>query len=385
MKLIKILNLIYQTPKLLAAALLFLFTISFAISAGTTYLYISHKKPQSQTQSTNQIQPISEPLTIDWESDELKQFDKKTSYNFLLLGYGGAGHSGGGLSDVLILVHLDTINKKIAYISIPRDLWVNLSGIGDRKINAAFALGSKNTADYPDEEPETAALLAGGNAASQAVSSITGLPVDYFAAVSFFGFQGLIDELKGITVDVPVGFTDQFYPIRGRELELCGFTPEQTTAMTATMSGFTLERQFKCRYEELVFNQGPTQMNGETALKFTRSRHSNQHGGDFARSQRQQALLTGIKNKLISLDALTNPVNIYQQITKTVQTNLDLEATKAISTLITSPEEYQTINIGLSTENVLKNSKSSAGAFILISKTNNWQSVADYIQQQLNK
>ena len=56
----------------------------------------------------------------------------------LLLGYGGAGHQGGYLSDVIHIVHLDFAKQKTALISIPRDLWVSLPNGTERKINAAY-------------------------------------------------------------------------------------------------------------------------------------------------------------------------------------------------------------------------------------------------------
>jgi len=281
----------------------------------------------------------------------------------LLLGYGGKGHPGGSLSDVIILVRVNPVTKKITYISIPRDLWIAQE---NNKLNTYYAKG-------------------GGNAAKVAVSMITGLPVDYYAAVSFEGFEKAIDTIGPITVKVPVTFDDYFYPVKGLENELCGKSGEETTALSETLSGFELEKQFPCRYEQLHFNKGEQEMNGKTALKFVRSRHSDQHGGDFARSERQQAVLEGIRNKLFSPDNILEIPKFMEAINNSISTDLTLQFFEQFILKTGDLGQYETIKVQLTKDNVLVNGHGPQGQYTLQPKAgaDNYAEIHLYIGGQI--
>lgn len=78
------------------------------------------------------------------------------------------------------------------------------------------------------------------------------------------------------------------------------------------------------------FDAGLQVMDGETALKFVRSRHSEQHGGDFGRSQRQQALLAAVKNKLFTPAGLLQLIPTALRMTNYVQTDVTPEKLKRL-------------------------------------------------------
>jgi anionic cell wall polymer biosynthesis LytR-Cps2A-Psr (LCP) family protein len=280
-------------------------------------------------------------------------------FNLLLLGQGDPSHEGSNLTDSIMVLHLDTNSKTASLIFIPRDLWVGY------KINEAY---SKD----------------GLKLAEQAVSFVTSLPIENAILIDFNGFTQVIDSLGGIEVLVAKGFDDYYYPIQGKELEICDKTPEEVAQLSATLSGFELEKQFPCRYEHIHFEAGKTQMDGATALKFARSRHSAQSGSDFARGERQQAILIGIKDKLLSLDALKNVDELFEQMIELVKTDLDLETTKATAALIVNPEKYEISQIIPSEENVLVAAKSARGQAILLPKAgeNDWDSFRDFIKNQ---
>jgi len=281
----------------------------------------------------------------------------KGQFNLLLLGQGDPSHEGSNLTDSMMVLHLDTKSKTASLIFIPRDLWVGY------KINEAY---SKD----------------GLKLAKEAVSFVTGLPIQNAILIDFNGFVQAIDSLGGIEVTVAQTFDDYYYPIQGKELEICDKSPEEVAQLSATLSGFELEKQFPCRYEDLHFEAGKTHLNGATALKFARSRHSAQSGSDFARGQRQQAILIGLKDKLLSLDALKNVDQFFKQMVKLVKTDLDLEGARAIAVLIIDPQEYKISQIIPSEENVLVASKSPRGQAILLPKAgeNNWDSFRDFIR-----
>ncbi len=245
-------------------------------------------------------------------------------------------------------------------IAIPRDIWVD-----NFKINAAYTVSVEAT--------------------KQAVEKVTGLPVDYYAAVDFSRFESAINALGGISVDVPVAFDDFFYPVKGLENELCGMTPEKMAEIHRLYSGFDLEKQFACRYEHLHFDTGLQLMDGATALKFIRSRHSAEHGGDFARGVRQQAVLTALRNKLISLDALKNIDEFLTEFSQLIVSDITEADVVELLSHTGNPADYSSTNININTDNYLKNSTSSDGQYILIPNRGigNWEEVHTFIKQGL--
>lgn len=317
---------------------------------------------------------------------ELLDQNKDKAVNLLLLGYGGAGHSGGYLTDVIKLANINPLSKQVSIISIPRDLWVPIPVRSDQpewqKINAAYAIGMDDT--YPLKQTQFRGVEGARRLISEVVNTVTGLKVDYVVAIDFSGFEDLIDQLGGIEVNVPVSFTDSYYPIKGRENDLCGMSPQEVAEVHQKYSGFELEKQFACRYETLEFRAGPTKMDGTTALKFVRSRHSGEHGGDFARADRQAAVLAAIKNKALSLGALDDLPAFWAIYKQFVHTDLTAEAVLAFLTKYPEVVDYEVKNILLTTDNTLKPSTSSVGAYILIPKagSGNWLEIQDYILRE---
>jgi len=315
--------------------------------------------------------------------------EKEGEVNILLLGYGGAGHDGGTLTDTIIILHINNKDKKAKLISIPRDLWLPIPVDWERttynKINAAYAIGLDDK-KYPNKKPEFRGEAGGGALTKYAASVVTGLPIKYFIAVDFGGLTKIIDLLGGVEVDVPRAFDDYFYPVKGKELELCGKSAEEVVQINSQYSGFELEKQFTCRYEHLHFDKGKQTMTGETALKFVRSRHSETYGGDFARSERQYALLLGIKDKLLSFKAAGKTNVILDKLTQNVRTDMDKNAISSIITFIGDSSEYQIGAIHLTEDNVLKSGTGPAGEFILIPRDgqNNWNGIRNFIKNGLN-
>jgi len=192
--------------------------------------------------------------------------------NILLLGIGGEGHEGGTLTDTIILASLRPGADKdspgeVALFSIPRDFIVKLpDGLDYRKINSAYAYGNL-------KEPEVGAKWA-----REAVEEWTGEEIPYYAVIDFAGFEQAIDDVGGIDVYIENSFTDSSYPDNR-----FGYLPT------------------------LSFKEGLEHMNGERALQYVRSRHgTNGEGSDFARSKRQQKILSSFKEKITQLRISTS-------------------------------------------------------------------------------
>ena len=312
----------------------------FVIGFGVPYLAFNFgkvftKNPFRQILPTPNIYAKATPKPID----QINQ--SKGTYNVLLLGYGGDGHDGALLTDSIIVIHVDTITKKAALISIPRDLWVS----GNHKINAAGINGFQNSGPV--------------------VQNVIGLPINYYVSVDFGGFIKIIDDLGGITVQVPKTFDDPFYPITGQENNVCGYSNDQVNALKAQYSGTALEEQFPCRFEHLHFDVGSANLDGVTALKFSRSRHGD---SDFGRSLRQFAVLTGVENKLISLNATGKLNDIINTVSQIVRTDLDAGTIKSLIAVFGDPKAYTIKQIQLTTDNVLNQGTAADGEYILYPK-----------------
>ena len=224
--------------------------------------------------------------------------------NILMLGMGGAGHEGPYLTDTIIIASIKPSTKKVAMISIPRDLLVEIPGYGWWKINNANAFGEqKNSKD-------------GGLLVKETVSKTFDMPIHYYVRIDFAGFEKIIDDLDGLKVEVENSFTDYQYPTN----------------------------DFK--YQVVSYEEGLQTMDGDAALKFVRSRHGdNGEGSDFARSKRQQKIISAFKERVFSYSFLLSPRKI-SKMTKRLTDHLrtDLEPWELVK-LAQLAENVDTENI----------------------------------------
>ncbi len=206
--------------------------------------------------------------------------EKKTATeNFLIAGIGWLGHPGGELTDSLMLAKADSKKQTVTILSIPRDLYVAYGKNSAGKINALYPMGKSS--------------WSGINLLAEKVTEITGEPIDHFVVIDFSGFKWIVDALGWVTVDVPADIYDREYPNENWWYEI-----------------FSLKKWVQ-------------ELDGKTALKFARSRHST---SDFDRSERQQLLIKAIKDKALSLDIITNP-NKISNILDSVRNNISTDLT----------------------------------------------------------
>jgi len=282
--------------------------------------------------------------------DRMVEGEEEDRINFLLLGIGGGGHDGPLLTDTIILASLQPSTKKIAMMSIPRDLLVDIPDYGKSKINHAYAVSEA-------AEPKT-----GGRVLAQVLEDVFILPIHYYARIDFAGFEEFIDSIGGVTIDVENTLEDPRYPIPGKE--------------NATTSE---------RYEHLVIQEGIRYMNGETALKYVRSRMGyGLEGGDFARSKRQQKVLMAIKEKIISPSTIFSVSKIsaaMELLDDHIDTNMELwemlrlyDITKEISS-----SDISTIVLDDSPSGVLQ-ANMYGEAFVLTPKTGDWSELRQIAQ-----
>lgn len=349
----------------LAALIIFIFVATTIATA--TFLLNNSKQnnlpgePLESPLSTTapEITPTPAPET------PLPVETKPFTLNLLLLGKGGEGHSGGHLSDSIILAVINPLSLKISLISIPRDTYVEVSQPKKwMKINNAFAVSPTD--------------------AKIAVASVTGQNVDYYISIDFDRFIRLIDYLGGINVNIPGAFTDPFYPIKGEENNICGKSVEELERVHKLYSGFELEKQFTCRYETLSFPQGQFFMDGQTTLKFLRSRHSAQNGSDFARIQRSVAVLTSLYATINQKLTSTDINSLFTTLRNFVQTDLTINILNAFTSQYPGTNQYTIAPLPLESS-LFKNAVSSSGEYILepTAGRGGWGPIQDYINSRL--
>ncbi len=206
--------------------------------------------------------------------------------NMLFFGVGGAGHDGPQLSDSIILASFRPSTNKVALLSLPRDMAVTIPGYGVRKINHANAYGE-------EQNPGK-----GGEFAKDVISQVLDEPIHYYTRVDFNAFEEIVDTLGGLSITIDQTFIDETYPT----------------------DNFGVQT--------IVFESGTELMDGRRALQYARSRHgSHGEGSDFARAQRQQKILTALRNKILTPTTIINPKKItalFNTLKKHVDTDLNL-------------------------------------------------------------
>ena len=168
------------------------------------------------------------------------------------------GRADANRSDSLLLVHLDPGTHRISYLSIPRDLRVEIPGVGTSKINSANQIGGP------------ALTLA-------TVKALTGLPIDHVIVVDFDGFRELIDAIGGIEVNVQKAILSNRFD--------CPYKPARCAG-----------------WEGWRFEKGPQRMDGQRALVYSRIR-TNQldpSDTDITRGNRQQIVADAAGSEIAS-------------------------------------------------------------------------------------
>ncbi len=298
-------------------------------------------------------QPHVQATFADWEEhsflenivrlissdDKLLKGEAEGRINIMLLGMGGALHDGPYLTDTIMMVSLNPQTNEVSILSVPRDMAVEIPGIGVTKINSANAYGEAR-------QKGTGAALA-----SEVLEKTLNLPIHYFIRIDFSGFIGLVDQLGGLKIDVPTAFTDNEYP------------------------------DDKGNIQTISFSAGEQLLSGERVLQYVRSRHgTNGEGSDFARARRQQQVLIAAKEKVLKLSNFLNPqllVKLYQTFSQNIETNIDtweiIKMSRIYKDLDTSTISH--IVLDSNTNRLLKDARGANGAYLLVPRSGSYLSI----------
>lgn len=207
------------------------------------------------------------------------------------------------LTDTIIVAVLNNHTQQITLLPIPRDLWIDTL---KTKINALYYYGEL-------EESTT-----GIEFATDVISELLDLPIHYTFVINLQTLELVINTIGGITIDVPSKFTDDKFP--KSDVDITKVTDPDLL------------------YETITFSEGPTHMNGVTALKYIRSRSSTDltQGTDQARSDRQLSLINSILEKIATREVLTDPHllgNLFKIYRDNITTNMTNEELIALAKL----------------------------------------------------
>jgi LCP family protein required for cell wall assembly len=199
-----------------------------------------------------------------------------------------------GLSDTMMILHIDPKQAQAAILSIPRDLWVQVNGSKDR-INAAFAAGGPQ-------------LLI------RTIQDSLGVQINHYAEVDFSGFQRIVDTVGGLKIYIDAPARDD-------------------------KSGLDLP------------NAGCVQLDGSQALAYVRSRYYESYEAgrwvsdptsDFGRIKRQQDFIRRMIRKALT-SGLSNPLTLNRLIGIGVQ-NLTVDRSMSTSDMVTVARRFRSLD-----------------------------------------
>lgn len=159
-------------------------------------------------------------------------------------------------SDTIMVLHLTADRERAYLISVPRDTWTEVEGLGKTKINAAFASG-------------------GPSRFVQTLEEFTGLRMDHVAIIDWAGFKELTKAIGGVPIKIPKDIYD----------------PSQDVQWTA----------------------GEENLEGLRALQYVRMRYGLEEG-DFDRIKRQQNFLRAFLRKMLSNGTTSNPIALTNSV-----------------------------------------------------------------------
>jgi polyisoprenyl-teichoic acid--peptidoglycan teichoic acid transferase len=190
-----------------------------------------------------------------------------------------------GRSDTMMLVFINPPQNRVSVLNIPRDTEVNIGKYGVAKINSANALG-------------------GPECAKGAVTSLLDVNVDHFVVMNLRGLEDLVNEIGGVTVEVP------------KKMSYMDWTAKL----------------------KIDLEPGVHTLTGNQSMGFVRFRHDDL--GDIGRVQRQQMFLNAVSRKMIDPRAWVHVPGLMNIAKQNIQTDLsEMDILAALNFIHSIPRE----------------------------------------------
>ena len=249
---------------------------SLLLLSGLGYAALRGKVPAKVVNRVAGLFVQRQAGAVPWQPAQPVPGGSEQPVNVLILGLQLGGASTNPLTDAMLVASYDPRRESVSLLSIPRDLWVAIPGHGEGRINEAFQ----------DAGPAGAMLT---------VQQVLGIPLNYYALVDYTAFERLIDDVGGVTVDVPYTLNDPTFP-----------APDEV------------------HYEPFHITRGVHRLNGHEALRYARERHADPQG-DIGRAQRQQQVLVALRSELLKPGNLFRINMVLRDMAAMVHTDFPLD------------------------------------------------------------
>lgn len=246
---LKIFTIIFSAIMLVAAILVFTPAgqkLLFTLAGNYIYNKLDHDKGNKPTgEETSNVTPTPTPIKPN-----------KDVINVLLIGVEEIG--GASNTDSMIVASMNTKDKTVKLMSIMRDLYVEIPGHNNNKLNATYSLG-------------------GIDLLYQTLKQNFGIDIDGYMMVNFSAFEQIVDLVGGVNV-----------------------------TLTKTEANYLNRTNYISDPANRKVHEGTQLMNGNQALGYCRVRKvsTGTENNDFGRTQRQRAVLNAIFDKLKSKNLL---------------------------------------------------------------------------------
>ena len=202
---------------------------------------------------------------------------------------------GGVLTQTDMVVRIDFVHHHVTMLSLPRDLW-----IPSDEGYCCYKLDEISSNETDNATTPLGAKLHGFAHTVATIEQDFHIPITAYAWVGLDGFIKVIDTLGGVDIDVLHPIVDDTYP----------------ADITNPNNPYD--------YQRVYIAPGPQHLDGETALEYVRSRHSDLLG-DVGRTARQQELLLALKHKLDTREIFVHLEEIATDVQGSVLTSLSMQ------------------------------------------------------------
>lgn len=311
--------------------------VSAALFIGTKFVGTAANIYEFENPSKTEI--INQFKKILLASDNELRKSQNGETNILLLGIAGNGHGGENLTDTIMILTISPDQKKVTISSIPRDLYIELPESQYwGKINAVYAYRAKNN------NPRDGIKIL-----SQEVKKITDIPINYYVIANFEGFKKVVDVVGGIDYTLEEDLNDPAFP------------------------------NDSYGYDPLFMKAGTYHLDGELALKLSRSRHNIE--GDFSRIKRQHKIIFLLKEKIEKnnlWDNLFQMTDILNIIGDNVKTDISLPQMQKLSTIAKNVETVESKIPNSDLETGLLKAENINGADVLLPKDPTYEELKSF-------
>jgi len=313
-------------------------------------------------------QNIFQGSIFDIAQNQSLKMDTNGRSNFVIFGTAedddGGNHGGANLTDSIMLLSIDQVNKNAYLVSLPRDLWVEYADtcwVGNQgKLNAAYTCASDDGANE----------AVGAAALQDQVKSILGVDVQYYIHLNFAAVVEAVDAVGGVSVTIesedPRGILDRNFDWK------CNFT---------------------CYYVNYE-NGEVANLDGERALALARARNASGGyglpGGNFDREKNQQKIIKALREKALSAGTLTNlgaVTGLIDALGGNLRTNVETKELRKLMSLASEISTSDIVSLTLVDEDSpLVTTSSYNGQSIVrpVAGISDFSDIQDYVQKSLS-